>query len=321
MKKSLVLVLFFAYTSMAWAQNHHTIYDYDKHKIIECTTQNGMLNGKYTSYYPNGIKKSEGQYADNQRVGTWTVWDSHGNKRIERVFENALDSKIVNAWDSLGAKIDIVNYNNTAYTSYDKQLGYKKWYPVTEKEILWSHRLWRFVPSDSAVNKTLFDEGRLYKILYKGIQDHSITCYADEEFRTEMDAGKFPPFEKTNIKGLRIKEDVFYNKTTNLAEIRILAIGIESLISEKKSTTLAWFYFPDLRDYLANQLLPKSLGKDIRSFENIFTERYFSSNVYKESNVYDREIADYNTGIPTIMGSLLVEMQTLDNELEYWFKK
>ena len=107
----------------------------------------------------------------------------------------------------------------------------------------------------------------------------------------------------------------------NLAETRILAVGIETLISEKKSTTLAWFYFPDLRDYLAKQLLAKPLGKDILNLENIFTERYFSSNVYKESNVYDREIADYNTGIPTIMGSLLVEMQTLDTELEYWFKK
>jgi antitoxin component YwqK of YwqJK toxin-antitoxin module len=320
MKKSFVLVLFIAYTSMAWAQHHHTIYDYDKHKIIECTTQNGMLNGKYVSYYTNGIKKSEGQYADNQRTGTWTVWDSHGNKRIERVFENALDSKIVNAWDSTGAKIDIVNYNNTAYTSYDKQLGYKKWYPITEKEVLWSKRLWRFVPRDSAVNNTLFDEGLLYKTLYKGIQDHSIKCYTDEEFKNVMDADKLPLYDKTNITGLRIKEDVFYNKTMNRAEIRILAIGIESLISDKKSTTLGWFYFPDLRDYLANQLLPKSLGKDIRSLENIFTERYFSSNVYKESNVYNREIADYEKGSLVPMESKLVEMQTLDNELEYWFK-
>ena len=294
MKKSLVLVLFYAYTSLAWAQNHHTIYDYDKHKIIECTTQNGMLNGKYTSYYPNGIKKSEGQYANNQRIGTWTVWDSHGTKRMVRVFENALDSKIVNAWDSTGAKTDIVNYNNTAYTSYDKQLGYKKWYPVTEKEVLWSKRLWRYVPRDSAANKALFDEGRLYKVLYKGVHDHTIKCYSDEEFQNVLDAGKLPAFEKTNISGLRIKEEIFYNKTLNLAETRILAIGIESWISDKKSTTLAWFYFPDLRDYLSKQLLPKPLVKDILNLENIFTERYFSSNVYKESNVYDREIVDYN---------------------------
>ena len=197
MKKSFVLALFIAYAGMAWAQNHFTIFDTEKHKIIECTFQNGMLNGNYVSYYPNGnCKKSEGQYANNQRKGTWTVWDSHGTKRMVRVFENALDSKIVNAWDSTGAKTDIVNYNNTAYTSYDQQLGYKQWYPVTEREKRISKRLWRFVPRDSTVNKTLFDEGWLYKILYKGIQDHSIKCYSDEEFQNVLDAEKLPPFEK-----------------------------------------------------------------------------------------------------------------------------
>jgi antitoxin component YwqK of YwqJK toxin-antitoxin module len=321
MKKSFVLAFCLAYASLVWAQNHFTIFDTEKHKIIECTFQNGMLNGKYVSYYPDGVKKSEGQYANNQRTGTWMVWDIHGKKRIERVFENALDSKIVNAWDSTRAKTDIVNYNNSAYASYDQKRGYKPWYPITEKEVLWARRLWRFVPRDSAVNKTLFDEGLLYKILYKGVQDQSIKCYADEEFQNVLDAGKLPPFEKTNISGLRIKEEIFYNKTINLAETRILAIGIESWINDKKSTTLAWFYFPDLRDYLAKQLLPKPLGKDILNLENIFSERYFSSNVYKESNLNNYEIADYELSELIAVESRRIEMQTLDNELEYWFKK
>ena len=321
MKKLILIIWVLAVSINCKAQQHYTIRDVDGKKVIECTFQNGMLNGKYISYYPNGIKKSEGQYVNNQRQGIWSVWDAHGKKRVERDFRDAFTFTTVNAWDSMGMILTIAPQNNAPYNIYDQKLGYKPWYPITEKEVGFSKRLWRTASPDSAVNKTIFENGRLYKALLKGLKDQSIKCYTDDECQHAMDAGKLPAYEKTNISALRIKEDVFYNKTTRLAEIRIIGIGFESKTGENKSTTLCWFYFPDIRDFLAKQMLPGPLGKDILNLENIFTERYFSSSVYKESNVFDREIADYKRGIAVPVESKRCEMQAIDNEFEYWYKK
>jgi antitoxin component YwqK of YwqJK toxin-antitoxin module len=49
-----------------------------------------MLNGKYVSFYPNGVKKSEGSFQFNNRIGEWVVWDSTGKLRVKRLYTNPL---------------------------------------------------------------------------------------------------------------------------------------------------------------------------------------------------------------------------------------
>jgi hypothetical protein len=128
------------------------------------------------------------------------------------------------------------------------------------------------------------------------------------------------PYEKVNITGIRIKEDAFYNLTTNLVETRIIALAFVGMI-DGKPADLGWFYFPGIRDLLAKKPLPDPLTPDLQNLENVFTERFFSSSVYKESNVWDRSITDYKSGPDVLIESQCIEMRNFDAEFEYWFKK
>lgn len=44
--------------------------------------QNGMLNGIYTSYYPNGHVKASGQFKNNFRTGKWTLYSEDGKGKV-----------------------------------------------------------------------------------------------------------------------------------------------------------------------------------------------------------------------------------------------
>jgi antitoxin component YwqK of YwqJK toxin-antitoxin module len=47
----------------------------------------GIKDGKTTSWYPNGVKRFEGFYKNDKRYGKWSFWDEEGNLIQEEVFE------------------------------------------------------------------------------------------------------------------------------------------------------------------------------------------------------------------------------------------
>lgn len=105
-----------------------------------------------------------------------------------------------------------------------------------------------------------------------------------------------------------VKEDWFFDKQRSVLDVRI--IGLCPLI-EKLSETgehlggdkpLFWVYFPEARPVFANQeVYMRHNDAERRTFEDIFWKRMFSSYVRKESNVYDRIILDYKTGLDQLL--------------------
>jgi antitoxin component YwqK of YwqJK toxin-antitoxin module len=44
------------------------------------------MNGKWTFWYANGVRKSEGEYVRNHREGKWAEWNEAGEKISEQIF-------------------------------------------------------------------------------------------------------------------------------------------------------------------------------------------------------------------------------------------
>jgi gliding motility associated protien GldN len=111
----------------------------------------------------------------------------------------------------------------------------------------------------------------------------------------------------SNVYQYWIKEDWFFDRTRSVMEVRI--IGICPLTQKTSSSgevigmkPLFWIYFPDARKYLAKAAVFNRWNDHERmNYDELFKKRMFSSTIYKESNVYDRSIAEYRTGIDAIL--------------------
>ncbi len=122
-----------------------------------------------------------------------------------------------------------------------------------------------------------------------------------------------------------IKEDWFFDRQRSVLDVRI--IGICPLIEKRTETgestgadqALFWVYFPEARPVLANQeVYMRHNDSERRTLEDIFWKRMFSSYVRKESNVYDRSIAEYQSGLDALLESDRVKDDIFKFEHDLW---
>ena len=82
---------------------------------------------------------------------------------------------------------------------------------------------------------------------------------------------------------------------------------------------LFWAYYPYMRDLLARKETFNPFNDAIRmSWEDIFEMRYFSSYISKESNVYDRRIKDYKSGLDILVEADNIKEEILNFEHDLW---
>ncbi|MBI3512316.1 MAG: gliding motility protein GldN [Bacteroidetes bacterium] len=122
-----------------------------------------------------------------------------------------------------------------------------------------------------------------------------------------------------------MKEDWFFDKERSVMEVRI--IGICPLCTKKDPATgavlgyrpLFWLYFPQIRPLLARQGV--YLGQNYSgriTYDDMFEKRIFASYIHKESNVYDRPISSYETGIDALLEADKIKEDMLDFESDLW---
>lgn len=122
-----------------------------------------------------------------------------------------------------------------------------------------------------------------------------------------------------------LKEDWFFDKQRSVMDVRI--IGICPLTGKKDPSTgevigympLFWIYFPQLRPFIAKQRV--FLGQNYAmplTYDDMFQKRMFSSYVHKESNVYDRSIPQYETGLDALLEAERVKTDIMDFESDLW---
>jgi len=77
---------------------------------------------------------------------------------------------------------------------------------------------------------------------------------------------------------------------------------------------LFWIYFPEARPIFAQaEVFNRNNSAQRLSYDDVFLKRLFASIIYKEDNVYDRQISEYATGLDA-----LLEAEKIKNEMFLW---
>lgn len=144
----------------------------------------------------------------------------------------------------------------------------------------------------------------------------STTQVADIDLETGEEIGMkdvVTNFEARDIVSYNIKEVWFFDKQTSTFKVQIMEIepileyerqntsnyeenedeeGVAATMTKKR---VGCIYYDELRPYLARQEVFNVKNNAQRlSFDDMLTwKRNFSSQIFKEANVYDREIQDY----------------------------
>jgi gliding motility associated protien GldN len=196
----------------------------------------------------------------------------------------------------------------------------------------------------------------LMQVLFDGIQEGTITPYQDEngdcEFKVVMTKAEAmaklnPPPETTMVenpdnpeeliqkiipkefkagdyKKFLIKEDWFFDKQRSVLDVRI--IGIAPVVTkyaedgtEKGISIPFWAYYPECRFVFANvEVYNRQNDAERRTLEDIFWKRLFSSFIYKETNVFNRQIDEYAQGIDALLESERIKEDIFNYEHNLW---
>jgi len=122
----------------------------------------------------------------------------------------------------------------------------------------------------------------------------------------------------------RVKEDWVWDRQRSQRQVRIIGIApiIEKKDDEGNSQGLAplfWLYYPECRYVFANaECYNYENDAQRRTFEEIFQKRYFSSYIVKETNVFDRSIADYAQGLDALLESERIKDELFSIEHDLW---
>lgn len=226
---------------------------------------------------------------------------------------------------------------------------------VHEKDVFWEKRIWRVIEVNEKMNHPFRYEKEgesLIEILVAHARNQDIQLYGtmNDEFKDPMSADEqknigttvdtivtFDPdtfadiitpvvnkLNPKNIKKFRIKEVWFFDEETSAMGVRIL--GIAPIIQRFDDNgnflnegPMFWAYYPELREILARHEAFNEHNDAMRmSWEDIFENRHFASYIIKESNVYDRRIQDYKSGLDALLEGEKIKDGMFHFEHDQW---
>ncbi len=265
-----------------------------------------------------GTKTAEGNFINNGRTGKWTIWDTAGNVRMVRDYKSAFNFVTINANNRSGIKVDIQPAQQ--YQSNLSATGVPDYPTVDNKDLNASKLLWRVFYNED--NSLLFDVNLLNNNISKQLESRQIKIYKDHKLKQYFDVDSINnklAGEANIIIGYRIYEAWNFYKTFQLSDARIIAIC--PIVMNKQtgvSENIGWLRFADLRRALCNEPVV-TLSPEIANLDDVLSKRYFSSSIYKEANIYNREIADYKTGDSAIQSeSDRIELDLINMENNLW---
>ena len=227
--------------------------------------------------------------------------------------------------------------------------------PIRESDIFWEKRVWRIIDVREKMNLPFaYPEEPFFKLLSDAATKGDLPVYAidgTDKFNKRMSTDDvlsmlsktdtvvtFDPetYEEKvqivrndinweDVKRFRIKEVWFFDKETSTLQVRIL--GIAPLIDVKDNEgnfrfekPMFWVYYPQARELFARHRVFTMGGNTNAtiSWEDLFEMRYFASYIYKESNVYDRKLEEYLSGVDLLMESEKIKNEIFNFEHDLW---
>ena len=280
----------------------------------------GMKDGKYISWHDfhKGIKWAEGTFKHNQRYGLWTVWDETGKMRMQRNYKNGFEFERIyppvpkeGAIPMLMKPQYVLKYNKDICIDYS---------PLAERAVYYSKRIWRnaYLSDNQIIQKS-----KIEKIILEHILNGNIEVYKSDDFNKKLEPAESKTAiqpEEQKIIGFRLMEDFFFDTDRMISETRIIGLSVLA-IKDSKETVLGCIYYPRIRKYLAKEKVNcADYPDEIKTLDDVFFFRYFASQIWKESNVYDRTIEAY-CGSDTLMAkneAVRIERGMLNAEHDIW---
>ena len=228
----------------------------------------------------------------------------------------------------------------------NKILSYE---PVREADIAWEKRVWRLIDTREKMNLPWrAEEQPFFNILKDMIQNGDITVFGDEKFTTPLTYEEvekqlvrvdttttFDPetYEEKvvvtkntkdwrNVFQFRVKEIWFFDKEASILKNRIL--GFAPIFAEEVEGLdrplvypLFWVYYPEARVPLSKfQVLSDENDQAPMTWSDLLDNRYFSSIIYKRSNVLNYKVEDYFDQTDEMFGmDVLFEGEKIKQEI------
>ena len=224
---------------------------------------------------------------------------------------------------------------------------------IREADIFWEKRIWRVIDIREKMNLPFaYPDRPFFTILMEAAKNGEITVYSTEDDKftnplkpeevAQMGASvdtiiTFDPetyeeqikvvtneINPEDVKRFRIKEVWFFDEETSTMQVRVL--GIAPLLDETDDNgnflyelPMFWIYYPEARHLLARERA-FSYGNDAAplSWDDIFEMRFFASYIYKESNVFNRRLEDYLTGVDLLLEADRIKQEIFNFEQDLW---
>jgi gliding motility associated protien GldN len=197
------------------------------------------------------------------------------------------------------------------------------------------------------------DRYSLISLLLQGIQYEGLPAYstADDEFKvrinyedvneamgattevTEVLNPETNLFEEVTItrdvrveevKQIMVKEIWYFDRNYSRMDVRIIGLcpirEYTNDAGEVLKRQTFWINYPEARDLFArNEVFNATNDAQRRSFDDIFTKRYFGSYIVQETNMYDnRSIESYAAGIEAMLESERIKNEIFNFEHDLW---
>lgn len=125
-----------------------------------------------------------------------------------------------------------------------------------------------------------------------------------------------------NFASIDIKEDWFFDRQKSSLEVRIIGLGFNAYKKGKEEAGAFpqfWVYFPACRPLFAkHEVFNVKNDSERRTFEDIFWKRQFSTQITKESNVYNRDVEMYSKGLDALLESDRIKADIFKLEHDLW---
>jgi len=278
-----------------------------------------MLDGPFNSYYNSGKKKAEGKFENNQRKGTWTLWDTSGNMTMQRNYTAPFQ------YDEVFPKKSTSKENKSylKYTYRSDSGYYIGFIKLNSKIILYNSKLYKLLNKKD--NNILFFNKLLINNIVQLAIEGIIRLYdpSYELFHVQYNINQFNERIDTNnynIISFKIIEELMFDTIRKI--MQPVVIGICPVGCNKKTNEiedLYWVYYPELINSFSKiNLRYQTLPSYIKTLNDLFYYNYYAGEIYKEQNVYDRKISDYKKGAEVEEEANSIEARKIEWEHYLW---
>lgn len=159
----------------------------------------------------------------------------------------------------------------------------------------------------------------------------SLLVRQDTTYTEDLYTGEMKPeivvieVKSTDVKWYEVKEEWFFDRQRSVMDVR--TIGICPMKANKDDLTgefrglqkLFWIYYPEARYvFVKSEVFNRANDVERRTYEDIFWKRQFGSFIIKESNVYNRAIAQYEKGLDALLEAEAIKTEITNMEHDLW---